>query len=73
MAKKPCNCKWCGKITDKQHTKECDGCWELRSRIERNPDLAIIMLNKMGFINKERSDRNGNDDREKDQDNQAKQ
>jgi hypothetical protein len=72
MDNKTCKCKWCGKINTNLHTKECDGCWELRSRIERNPDLAIMMLNKMGFINKERSEGNGNDNRTKDKDNQTK-
>lgn len=37
-------CKWCGKPTPMLGTKECDAHWELRSRIEREPDMAERIL-----------------------------
>lgn len=37
-------CKWCGKETFNLGTKECNGCWELRSRIEADMELASRIL-----------------------------
>ena len=37
-------CKYCGKPTLLLGTKECDGCHELRVRIERDPEMAHAML-----------------------------
>ena len=37
-------CKWCGQKTNQQDSVECDSCWELRSRIERQPDIASRIL-----------------------------
>ena len=37
-------CKWCGTDTTMTDTEECDGCWELRYRIEFQPELARKML-----------------------------
>lgn len=34
------DCKWCGNLTVNKGTKECDRCWELRHRIEMDPELA---------------------------------
>ena len=34
-------CKWCGEPTPMLGTKECDRCYELRSRIEYDPALAV--------------------------------
>jgi hypothetical protein len=36
-------CRWCGKGTHNE-TRECDPCWELRWRIEGDPELARKML-----------------------------
>ena len=41
-------CKWCSKMTNMLVTKQCDGCWELSTRIERDPELAQkILLTKV--------------------------
>ncbi len=37
-------CKWCGTPTTMLGTKECDADWELRTRIERDPQMARKML-----------------------------
>jgi len=37
-------CKWCGTKTSMLGTKECDGCWELRHRIENDIDMAKKMI-----------------------------
>ena len=36
-------CRWCGKDTKSLGTGECDSCWELRTRIEGNLELALRM------------------------------
>lgn len=41
------DCKWCGELTSNTGTQECDRCWELRSRIERNSDIAREILDSM--------------------------
>jgi hypothetical protein len=41
------DCKWCGTKTHNTGTKECDRCWELRKRIEQNPDLSERILNDL--------------------------
>lgn len=41
-------CKYCGKPTLMLGTKLCDGCWELESRIEANPELARKIMEKLG-------------------------
>jgi hypothetical protein len=44
-------CKLCGET---QHTfgprpdKLCDGCWELKTRIEAQPELAKKVLSQLG-------------------------
>jgi hypothetical protein len=40
-------CTICGKPTRMLGTKLCDGCWELRTRIERDPDIAHKILNNL--------------------------
>ena len=40
-------CKWCNEETDLVGIEECDRCYELRSRIEKDPVLAEIMLETM--------------------------
>jgi hypothetical protein len=37
-------CKWCGKSTPMIYTKECEQHWELRQRIEAEPDMAARIL-----------------------------
>lgn len=37
-------CKWCEEETFSIGTRECDRCWELRHRIERDPTLAKRIL-----------------------------
>ena len=37
-------CKWCSKELEDYHLEECNDCWELRSRVERNPGIAIKMI-----------------------------
>ena len=37
-------CKWCNKETDLLGIEECDRCYEIRSRIEKDPDLAETIL-----------------------------
>jgi len=37
-------CKWCSEDTDLVGIEECDRCYELRSRIEKDPDLAETIL-----------------------------
>ena len=36
-------CKWCG-VETYTLNEECDGCWELRHRIEHNMELAKKMM-----------------------------
>ncbi len=40
-------CQWCGKSSIMMETMECDSCWELRSRIKQNPELARKILNSI--------------------------
>jgi hypothetical protein len=37
-------CELCGTPTRATSTKRCDGCWELETRIKRNPKLAARIL-----------------------------
>lgn len=46
---KTVKCKWCGIDTTMLETKECDGCWELRHRIEYFPEMAKRMLKELGL------------------------
>jgi len=39
-----CKCKWCGDLTAMDGTKECDRCYELRTRIDDDPELAKKIL-----------------------------
>ena len=41
-------CRLCGKPTPMRGTKLCDGCWELETRIRRDPEIAIKILNEIG-------------------------
>jgi hypothetical protein len=41
------HCELCGKPTQMLGTKRCDGCWELESRIEAQPDLARKVLDRL--------------------------
>lgn len=43
-------CPICQKATRLPHCRECSGCWELRTRIEANPDLAASFLRRLGFV-----------------------
>lgn len=38
-------CRLCGNGTVMLGTKLCDCCWELKARIERDPELAEKILN----------------------------
>lgn len=38
-------CKHCGKSTFMLGTRECEPHWELRRRIEAEPEVAVQMLN----------------------------
>jgi len=40
-------CKWCGTPTQMLGTKMCDGCWELETRIQSQPDLARRILDDL--------------------------
>lgn len=44
---KTTTCIWCEEITTNTGTGECDRCWELKSRIERDMELAEIILNNL--------------------------
>lgn len=55
MTKEMIPCQWCGTPTRMLGTKECDRCWELRSRIQHDMSLAKQMLRKLcGYRNDER-------------------
>jgi hypothetical protein len=43
------NCKWCNKKLEGTEVggDECNNCWEIRSRAERNLDLAEKILNSL--------------------------
>lgn len=41
------SCGICGKPTRMLGTKRCDGCWELETRIHRDPELARQILDGM--------------------------
>jgi len=39
-------CKWCDTPTPMLGTKECDGCWELRTRLVQSKQTILVsMLN----------------------------
>jgi len=38
-------CRWCAEMTTIGH--ECDRCWQLRSAIERDPQLVRRMFNEL--------------------------
>lgn len=40
-------CMYCGTQTPMTGTKKCDRCWELDSRIRRNPELARIIFERV--------------------------
>lgn len=42
-------CRLCTKPTRMLGTKLCNGCWELETRIHSDPEIAIKILNKLGF------------------------
>lgn len=37
-------CKWCGTDTTATAIAECPGCWEVRSKVEADPVLALRVL-----------------------------
>lgn len=39
-----CQCELCGRETRMMGTRRCDGCWELETRIHRDPELARQIL-----------------------------
>ena len=43
------HCKICGKLTDFTGTKLCNRCWELETRIDRDIELTIKILEKRGY------------------------
>lgn len=43
-------CTVCGDLTNKLGTKLCDRCWELKSRIERHPTLAMKILGELDKV-----------------------
>jgi len=43
-------CKWCCKAT-RSFDGQCDNCWEMATRIERDPKIAIKMLKEFGELN----------------------
>ena len=47
MKQKTVPCKLCKIQTPMLGTKLCDPCWELSWRIEMNPKIARIILNKI--------------------------
>jgi hypothetical protein len=40
-------CRLCGEPTTYTGTARCDRCWELEGRIERDPELARQILEKL--------------------------
>ena len=46
-----CSCGLCGKPTRMTGTKRCDGCWELESRIRRDPEIARRILHDLQAAN----------------------
>lgn len=40
-------CTLCGKQTRMMGTKLCDRCWEIKSRIESDPELALQILTEL--------------------------
>lgn len=41
------SCERCGKQTPMLGTKRCDRCWELESRINSDPELALEILTEL--------------------------
>lgn len=41
------SCKWCGEPPQDPSGDECDGCWEMRRRIEDSPDLAKCVIKQL--------------------------
>jgi len=41
-------CGLCGRDTEGTGTKRCDRCWELETRIEQSPKLALQVIFNMG-------------------------
>jgi hypothetical protein len=41
------NCSECGDWTPMVGTELCDRCWELKTRIEQDPELAPKILNRV--------------------------
>lgn len=44
-------CQLCSKQTPMLDTKLCDRCWELKTRIESDPELAQIVIDKISTGN----------------------
>ena len=44
-------CKYCNKETEYQGTNLCDGCWELKHRIEYDIDLAKQIITELEVLN----------------------
>ena len=42
-------CKWCDERTNNTDF-QCNNCWEMLTRIERDPKLAIKMLRRLGVL-----------------------
>ena len=38
------HCKWCGAETYATSLRECSSCWEIRTRVEARPELALKIV-----------------------------
>lgn len=54
-------CKHCGTQTTNTETKLCDSCWELETRIERNPTEALKIVSDILTPNEEQMEKFGNE------------
>lgn len=45
-------CKWCSNPTRMTGTKECNNCWEMRSRMQSNMVVARRILTTLEIIKK---------------------
>lgn len=49
MNTETCKCTLCGNPTPMLNTRLCDGCYELKHRIEAQPHLARKLTSSLGF------------------------
>ena len=42
-------CRFCGRWTHMMGTKLCDRCWELETRVQADPEIAVRVLREMEF------------------------